>query len=328
MGIPISGNRFLITGGLSLIGSHIAEHLLSAGAAEVVLFDNLSLSTPQSVGGLLEQARVRFVRGDILNADELMAATQGMGGVFAVAGYLTLPMSQNPPTGLRVNVNGLLNVLEACRWSGVQKAIFSSSVATAGNVAAGHITEETPYHTSGLQPASALYGITKLLGEQLCRLYAQRHGVDTVSLRYATVYGERQHYRGVNALYIVDTYDKIVAGQRPRIPGDGSEVHDYVYVGDVARANLMAMEAQASGESCLVATGISTNINDIVRILLQQCGSKLKPEYGEDTAAVKSAASSDISFSNEKARRLLGWTPQVSIEEGVRRLIAWRRAAG
>ncbi|HEX9843043.1 MAG TPA: NAD-dependent epimerase/dehydratase family protein [bacterium] len=328
MGVPISGNRFLITGGLSLIGSHIAEHLLAAGAAEVVLFDNLSLSTPQSVGGLLEQARVRFVRGDLLNPDELMAAAQGIAGVFAVAGYLTLPMSQNPPTGLRVNVNGMLNVLEACRWSGVKKAVFSSSVATAGDVPSGLITEETPFHGQVMQPAAALYGITKLLGEQLCRLYAQRHGVDALSLRYATVYGERQHYRGVNALYIVDTYDKIMAGRRPRIPGDGGEVHDYVYVGDVARANLMAMEAKASGEACLVATGVSTTINDIVRILLRECGSTLEPEYGEDTGAVKSAASSDISFSNEKARRLLGWTPQVSIEEGIRRLIAWRRAAG
>lgn len=326
LGKSIAGNRFLITGGLSLIGSHIAEQLLAANAGEVILFDNLSLSAPGAIPEILENERVRFVKGDVLNLNELLDVLQGVTGVYALAAYLTLPLSQNPWTGIRVNVDGLLNLLEACRWSGVEKVIFSSSVATAGNLASGLITEETPYYMGGLQPAAALYGITKLMGEQMCRLYEQRHGIRSVALRYSTVYGERQHYRGVNALYIIDTYDRIMAGDAPEISGDGSEVHDYVYVGDVARANLMAMEAEVSGESMLIASGISTTINEIVQILLRECGSSLKPVYGKDSVGVKGATSSDIVVSRDKARQIMGWEPRVFIEEGIRRLIAWRKS--
>ena len=323
--MKIKGGKYVVTGGISLIGSHVAEQLLEAGAAEVVLLDNFSLGSTEMIGPLLEDPRVRLVRGDITRLNEQLDAFDGADGVFAVAGFLTLPFSANPSLGIEVNALGHFNILEAARHRGVRKVVFSSSVATYGDPEPGLIDETRPWRYHTMSPPGVLYGATKIIGETLGRLYSDRHGVQSVSLRYATVYGERQHYRGVNALYIIEAYDKIARGEAPVIPGDGSEVHDYVHVSDVARANLMAMESDATGEAFNVATGKATSLNRLVDIINEITGAGVQPVYQETAGAVRVTTSSELSFSIEKIGAAFGWTPQVSIEEGIARLIAWRR---
>ncbi|MBV9565686.1 MAG: NAD-dependent epimerase/dehydratase family protein, partial [Bradyrhizobium sp.] len=318
--------KFVITGGASLIGSHVAEHLLAQGAREVVLFDNYSLGSLDNVKDIVGDPRVKLVRGDILRINELYDAFDGTDGVFAVAGFLTLPLSQNPGLGLAVNVEGQVNIFEACRYRNVKRVVFSSSVATYGNPAPGLIEESTPSNFWTFGPAAALYGCTKVLGEQLCRLYSARHGIGAIALRYSTVYGERQHYRGVNALYIMENYDRIMRGERPQILDDGNEVHDYIHVADVARANVMAMASDVTAESFNVATGVATTLNRIVEILTEITGTELKPEYTTASGSqVRASATQQLDFSRAKIERMLGWTPEVPIEEGIRRLIAWRQ---
>ena len=322
----IAGNNFVITGGASLIGSHVADRLLAEGAGEIMLLDNFSLGTPETVAHLSGDPRVRLVKGDILRINDLYDAFKGAQGVFAIAGFLTLPLSQNPPLGLAVNVEGQVNTFEACRYAGVKKLIFSSSIAAYGDPQGTAVIDESfPANLAGYQPGSMLYSCTKLIGEALCKLYAQKYGVDAVALRYATVYGERQHYRGVNALYIIKNWDLIVAGERPVLPGDGSEVHDYIHVADVARANVMAMASDVSGETINVVTGVETTVKRIADILLDIAGSDLTPTYADEAGAVKATASASLKLSREKAKRLLGWEPQVGIEDGIARLIAWRK---
>jgi len=322
--MKIAGKKFLITGGVSLIGSHITELLLEQGAGQVVLFDNYSLSSPDTVGELLDDPRVRLVRGDILRTHELYDACAGVDGLFSVAAFLTLPLAQNPGLGLSVNVQGQANVLEACRYRSVKRVVFSSSTAVYGEPVPGVMDEATPANLAPFQPAAALYSASKLIGEHLCRLYHQRHGIASLSLRYATVYGERQHYRGVNALYIMENYDRIRRGERPVIPDDGREVHDYIHVSDVARANVLAMASEVSGESLNVATGTATTLNDVVATLLKVMGSDLRPEYRTPEGAVRASVGTHLAFSREKIGRVLGWQPQVSLEEGIRRLVQWR----
>ena len=327
--MDISGRRFVITGGASLIGSHVADRLLAEGAGEVVLLDNFSLGTPETVAHLDGDARVRLVKGDILRINELYDAFSGADGVFAIAGFLTLPLSQNPPLGLAVNVEGQVNTFEACRYAGVKKLIFSSSIAAYGEPEGEGVIDETaPANLAGYQPGSMLYSCTKLIGEALCKLYSQKHGVDAVALRYATVYGERQHYRGVNALYIIKNWDKIMLGQRPMLPGDGSEVHDYIHVADVARANVMAMASAVTGEVFNIVTGVETTVERIAEILLEIAGSDLKPIYADDAGAVKATSSASLKLSRAKAKAMLGWEPEVGVDEGIARLIAWRLAQG
>jgi UDP-glucose 4-epimerase len=318
--------RYLIAGGASLVGSHIAEQLLAQGAARVTLLDNFSLGTPSIVQFLLKDERVKLLKGDLLRVNELYDALENVDGVFAVAAFLTLPLAANPNLGLDVNVRGMLNLLEACRYRSVKKIIFCSSVAVYGQYAADAITEDSPLSWQGLQPAGALYAATKVIGESLCRLYKQKHGVDYNALRYSTVYGERQHYRGVNALYIIEAYDAIKAGKAPVLPGDGSEVHDYIYVGDVARANILAMTSNVSGASFNIVSGKDESLNDVVNTLLRVTGSKLRPEYRDDPARVRFTTSTKLGYRRDKAEKLLGWVPQVGLEEGIRRLVTWIEA--
>jgi UDP-glucose 4-epimerase len=323
--MEIAGGTFVITGGASLIGSHVADRLLVEGAAKAVLLDNFALGTPEAIAHLEGDSRVELVRGDILRTSELYDAFAGADGVFAIAGFLTLPLTQNPPLGLAVNVDGMVNVFEACRFQGVKKVVFSSSIAAIGEPGPEPITEETHSNFAAFQAGTKLYAASKLIGEGLCQLYSAKGGVDGIALRYATVYGERQHYRGVNALYIIENYDRIMRGERPKITGDGSEVHDYVHVADVARANVMAMACDAAGEIFNIGSGISTNLVRLVEILREVTRSELEPEYVESGGAVKSTSGSTIDFRIDKAKRMLGWEPEVGIEEGMRRLIEWRK---
>jgi UDP-glucose 4-epimerase len=327
--MKIAGARFVVTGGASLIGSHVADRLLAEGAREVVLLDNFSLGTPETVAHLSGERRVKLVKGDILRLGELFDAFVGADGVFAIAGFLTLPLSQNPPLGLAVNVEGMVNVFEACRYTGVKKVVFSSSIAAYGEPEGDAVIDESfPANLAGYQPGSMLYSCTKLIGEALGKLYSQRHGVDAISLRYSTVYGERQHYRGVNALYIIQNYDRIRQGLRPTLPGDGSEVHDYIHVADVARANVMAMGADVTGEVFNVVSGIETTVKRITDILLEITGSDLEPEYADDSGAVKATSSPSLKLSREKIKNAIGWEPEVSVEDGIRRLVGWIEAQG
>ena len=321
----IKGGKFVVTGGASLIGSHVAERLLAEGAREVVLLDNYALGSPDTVKSLLGDSRVKLLRGDILRVNELFDALDGVSGVFAIAGFLTLPLSHNPSLGLAVNVEGQVNIFEACRYRGVKKVVFSSSIAVYGEPPPGLLDESTAAYLANVPPATALYACTKMLGENLCRLYSAKHGIQAIALRYATVYGERQHYRGVNALYIMENYDRIMRGEAPVIPDDGSEVHDYIHVSDVARANVMAMASDVTGESFTVASGVATDLNRVVGLLLKVTGSDLKPVYKTNASAVRSSVSKHLDFSLAKIEKMIGWKPEVSIEDGIRRLIEWRK---
>jgi UDP-glucose 4-epimerase len=321
----IKDGRFVITGGASLIGSHVADVLLAQGAREVILLDNFSLGTPETVAHLSNDSRVKLVRGDILRINELYDSFKGADGVFSIAGFLTIPLSQNPALGLQVNVDGQVNVFEACRYAGVKKVVFSSSVAVYGETGAGVTDESTPANLAKYQPGAMLYSCTKMIGEALGKLYAAKHGVQSISLRYSTVYGERQHFRGVNALYIIENNDRIARGERPTITGDGSEVHDYIHVSDVARANVAAMASDVSGEVFNCVTGVATNLNTLVNLLLKITGSKLEPLYVTSGGGIKASAGADMDFSRAKIEKMIGWKPEVDLEEGLRRLIAWRK---
>jgi len=284
------------------------------------------LGTPSSIAHLDNEPRVKRLRGDVMRLSDLLDAMKDVDGVFALAGYLTLPMALDPLTGVSVNTLGMVNTLEACRFAGVRRLIFSSSVAVYGNPSTHPITEETAYVSTGLQPPSLLYGSSKLMGEALCARYHRAHGIEFNALRFASVYGERQHARAVNAVFVAQVCDQVQRGEAPVIEGDGSEVHDYVYVTDVARACVLAMHSVSHGHTLNIATGEDTTHTRIAQLALRLCGrTDLTPDYREDRRAVRSAAGSRLGFSREKAAREIGWEPRVGIEDGMRRLIDWQK---
>ncbi|CAN5177893.1 SDR family oxidoreductase [soil metagenome] len=317
---------YLITGGASPIGSHTADQPLAEGAKEVRLLDNYSLGTPATIAHLDAEPRVTRIRGDILRLPDLLEAMKDVDGVFMLAGYLTLPMALDPLAGVSVNTIGMVNTLEACRFSGVRRVVFSSSVAVYGNPQTYPVTEETGYVSAGSQPATLLYGSSKLMGEALCARYAKAFDVQFNALRFASVYGERQHARAVNAVFVAKVCDQVRSGQAPVIEGDGSEVHDYVYVTDIARACVLAMHSESHGHCLNISTGEDTTHTRVAELALKVCGrADLKPEYREDRRAVKSAAGTRLGFSRAKAEREIGWVPEVGIEDGIRRLVEWQK---
>jgi UDP-glucose 4-epimerase len=328
--MTITGRRFLLVGGASLIGSHLAEALLDTGASEVVLFDNFSLSSPDVVRSLSQKPSVRVVRGDVLKLNQVMEAMKDVDGVFLLAAYLTLPLAQSPALGAEVNVMGVVNVLEASRLLGGKKVVLASSIAVYGTNVEGLVDESTPLGSAGVSPAYGAYAASKLMGEHLGRLYAQKFKVEFCSVRYSTVYGENQHSRGVNALYILEAMQNVKEGRPPQIRDTGAEAHDYIHAGDAARGMLLAMDKGRAGQSYNVATGRSTSVKEVVDLVLKELGSTLEPEYVADSRDARSTADHELHISNTLAREELGWEPRVSLPEGIGRLRRWMemQAAG
>ncbi|MDC7786961.1 NAD-dependent epimerase/dehydratase family protein [Rhodoplanes sp. TEM] len=329
--LPIDGRRFLIVGGASLVGSTTADLLLARGAGRVVLFDNFSFGSRDAVRHLVDDQRVTIVSGDVMRLPDLLAATEGVDGVLHLAAMMTISMDRDPWAGLDVNVRGAQNVIEACVVRGVGKLVFASSNAVYGYGpgVAGDLVEDTPFHAAGAPPAAILYGASKIVGEQLCRQAHQKRGLDYVVLRYSTVYGERQHYRAANALYIVETHDRIKAGLRPRVIGDGAETKHFVYVGDLARANAMAFEADASDVAVNVSGPEPVTTLQLVELVCELTGTSLRPEHvAPEAGKVRLTSGGAFRIDHAAAERAIGWRPEVGMREGLRRLLAWRDQAG
>lgn len=327
--LPVRGARILIAGAASLVGSHTADVLLEAGAAEVLLLDNFAFGTVEAIAHLQDNPRVKIVRGDLTRLPDLLAATEGVDGVLHLAAYMTLGFAQTPWQAVDVNVRGAQNMLEACRVNKVKKVVFASSNAVYGYGSGiqGALVENGPFHSTGAPPAAILYGASKIMGEQLCRQYYQKHGLNYVVLRYSTVYGERQHYRAANSLYIMETYDKVRRGERPVLPGDGTDTKHFVNVADVARANLAAFQSASTDVAVNVSGPEPITTGELVRLVLDYCGSDLKPEIKPDPpGTVRLTSGGAFHIPHDLAGELIGWQPQVKMKEGIARLLAWREA--
>ena len=322
MGISLAGSRILVAGGGSLVGSHLAAALLERDVAEVVIYDPIAFDAEDALGPLKEDARVTMVRGDLMKLHQTIRHMDGIDGAVNLAAYMTLGLSTNPIDAVDLNVRGHMHFLEAARACKVRKLVFASSSAVYGYGIGGGRDETTPHHNAGIPAAAAAYGATKILGEQLCRLYQAQHGLDYVVLRFSTVYGENQHYRAANALYIIETYDRVKAGLRPQLFGDGTEAKDFVYAGDVARAVCLALESEATDVALNTSGGRPITTREIVDLVSRIAGSEAEPEYIADDGRVRLPTGAGLHFINDKALEVLGWQPEMDFEEGVRRLLA------
>jgi len=319
----ISGGKFVVVGGASLLGSHLGEQLLAGGAREVVLLDNLSLGSTDAIDFLLADKRCSFQRADALRLNELFDPFAKADGVFLVAGFLGAPMMANPWMGIDVNVRAVQNVLEACRYQGVKKVVYSSSVGVYGAIGDEPNSDDSPLRWAGMQPGLILYCASKIMGEGIGLLYHQKHGVGFLAMRYSAMYGERQHKRASAVTLMVQAWERLRAGLPPHIEGNGRQVQDYIYAGDAARANVMGMESEASGTGMNIASGVDSSQNRIIELITRACDSDLKPEYRDDPTRVKMPTQEKQGYSIERAKTLLGCERNVSIEEGIPRLVAW-----
>ena len=327
--VRIRDGQFLIVGGASLVGSASAELLLREGACRVTILDSFYQGSREAIAHLAGDERLQLVEGDVLRLPHLLAAARGVDGVLHLAAVMSLTMDRDPWMGLNVNIMGTQNVIEACCASGVAKLVLASSTAAYGYGpgVVGDLKEGTPFHSAGAPPAAILYGASKIVGEQLCRNAYLKRGLNYVALRYATVYGERQHYRAANALYIVETHDRVRQGLRPQVIGDGSETKHFVHVSDVARANLAALASDATDAVLNISGPAPITTLDIVRLVTELAGKALEPEHiAPDPAKVRLTSGGPWHLDHAAAERVIGWRPEVDMREGIRRLIAWRES--
>ncbi len=311
----ITGARVLVIGGAGFIGSHLVDLLLEEDVAEVIVFDNFVRGRWENLTGAMRSPKVRVIPGDIRDFEAVAAAADGADFAFHLAALWLLQCAENPRAALEVNVVGTFNVLAACRAAGVKRLVFSSSASVYGDMVQDPMTEDHPFNNR------TMYGATKIAGEQMCHSFAEMYGLDWVGLRYFNVYGPRQDYRGAYVAVMMKALDRIDAGLPPVIFGDGSQSYDFVYVGDVARANLLALKAKATDECFNVASGKATSIGELIGLLLELTGSDLEPEYRPETQTFVARRRGSI----EKAARLLGFRTQVDLRDGMQRLIEWRR---
>ncbi len=329
--VPVRGNRFLIVGGASLVGSATADLLLQEGAGEVTILDSFYQGSREAIRHIEDNPRLKVIQGDVMRLPQLLAATKGVDGVLHLAAVMSITMDRDPWVGLDVNIRGTQNAIEAACSNGVKKLVFASSNAVYGYGPGivGDLVEGTPFHSVDAPPAAILYGASKIVGEQLCRDAHRKRGLDYVVLRYSTVYGERQHYRAANALYIIETHDRVRSGQRPQVIGDGSEAKHFVHVSDVARANVAAFVSSATDAAVNISGPEPTTTLEIVRLVTELAGKNLSPEHVEpDPGKVRLTSGGPWRIDHRAAERTIGWRPQVDMREGIRRLLAWREAAG
>ncbi len=313
----IEGARILVTGGAGLIGSHLTDQLLAAGAAEVVILDNLSRGQPRNLASALTSGRVRLIEGDIRDRATVVAAIDGIDLVFHLAAIRLTQCAEDPRLAVDVMALGTFNVFEAAALAKVDRVIAASSSSIYG-LAERFPTDERhhPYANT------TLYGAAKIFGEGLLASLRETHGLDHVSLRPFNVYGPRMDIHGAYTEVLVRWMERISRGEPPIIFGDGSQSMDFVYVEDVARAFVIAASGDVSGMVFNVASGTETTLRELAERLLAVMGSSLSIEY--QPARAVSAVTRRIA-DTRLARERLGFCAEVGLAEGLGRMVEWWR---
>jgi UDP-glucose 4-epimerase len=310
--------RLLVIGGAGFIGSHIVEQLTQTDVAEIIVYDSFFRGRCENLRTSLQDPRVSIFPhgGDILHTDILDRAMEGIDGVFHLAALWLLQCYEYPRAAFDVNIRGTFNVIEAVIKHKVKRVVFSSSASVYGDALAVPMTENHPYNNF------SFYGATKIAGEHMFKSLGHRYSLEWVGLRYMNVYGPGQDYKGAYIAVIMKILDRLDQRRPPIIYGDGSQQYDFIYVSDVARANILAMQADVSGTCYNVGRGIGTSIEELAELLLHLTSNNLPIEYqpaGQTfvTTRIGSTAAAECD---------LGFRWQVDLEEGLRRLIAWRQA--
>jgi UDP-glucose 4-epimerase len=273
----------MITGGAGLIGSHLADRLAALGAHEIVIYDDLSRGRAGNLDAARATGRVTLVEADIRDRGTLGRSMEGIDALFHLAAIRLTQCVEAPRLALEVMVDGTFNVVDCALEAGVAKLVYASSASIYG-MADRFPTDEThpPYDNN------TLYGAAKLFGEGLLRSTRERNGLDYVALRPFNVYGPRMDTEGAYTEVLVRWMDRIERGLPPIIFGDGVQSMDFVYVDDVARAFVLAAEADAPGEVFNIASGVETSLATLARALTAAMGASVAVEHGRSASSPRS----------------------------------------
>ena len=304
--------KCLVTGGAGFIGSHIAEALLRRGD-KVRILDNLSAGTQENLDAIGKKAE--FFLGDLKNISDVEKAVTGIDVIFHHAAMRSVPKSVDMPLASNENnVTGTLNLLIAARKSGVKRVIYASSSSVYGN------NKTFPQSETLIPAPRSPYAVSKLAAEHYCVMYAKTLGLETVSLRYFNVFGPRQALESKYAVVVPKFMAAAISGDTLEVHSDGKQSRDFTYIDNVVQGNLLAASAKnVAGEVFNLACGENYSLLDIIRVLEKLCGKKLKRKHSSERVGDVRRTWADM----RKAKKLLGYKPSVSFEDGLARTWDW-----
>jgi UDP-glucose 4-epimerase len=312
---PIRGGRILVTGGAGTIGSTLVDQLVENGAAEVVVLDNFVRGRRQNLDRAVAGGTVTIVEGDVCDRELVAELTEGIDIVFHQAAIRITQCAEEPRLALEVLVDGTFNVVDSAAACGVDKLIAASSASVYG------LAEQFPTDESHHPYANdTLYGAAKTFNEGLLRSYHAMKGLDYVALRYFNVYGPRMDVHGAYTEVLVRWMERIARGERPLIFGDGRQTMDFVCVPDIARANILAAEANVTDEVFNVASESETSLNQLAETLLRVMGSEQSIEYGPERSV--NGVTRRLADTSA-AKEALGFSAEIDLEEGLTQLVEW-----
>jgi UDP-glucose 4-epimerase len=315
--IPLENTRVLVTGGAGFIGCNLVRRLLRDGARVTVL-DDLFTGRLEN----LPREGIEFVKGSVCDAGTVEKLVREAEVILHAAARNIVVSTRNPREDFETNIGGTLNVLMAARAAGasVRRVVYTSSTSVYGNPRYLPINEDD--HLSLLTP----YAVSKLSGENYCMAFFESYGVPATAVRYSNVYGPGQDpanpYCGVVAKFI----ESLFAGRPPVIHGDGEQTRDFTFVDDAVEATVLAAQSdRALGEVFNVGTGVETRVNELAATLIRIVGADLAPEH-TNRRDVDNIRRRVVNI--EKTRRTLRWIPDTTLENGLRRTVAWQREQG
>jgi UDP-glucose 4-epimerase len=317
--VKLDQSTIVVTGGAGLIGSTTIDVLLAEhNPRAVIIVDDFSRGTRSNIEQAMKDSRVSVVEGDIRDRAALARIFADADAVIHMAALRITACAADPRLAFDVMCTGAFNVVEAAQAAGVKKVVTASTASVYGMAEEFPTTESHhPYNNR------TWYGASKIMLEGLLRSFNDMYGLPYVALRYFNVYGPRMDIHGKYTEVLIRWMERIDAGRRPLVLGDGSHTMDFVYVDDVARANILALASDVSDEVFNVATGVETSLNDLAAALARAMGVRVTPEYGPERTV--NPVPRRLA-STEKARRMLGFSASLTLEEGLSRLVQWWRA--
>jgi UDP-glucose 4-epimerase len=314
----LSGARVVVTGGAGNVGSHIVDAAIAAGAREVIALDALVRGVPENLDRALGTGKARLVELDIRDREAVVASLQGCDVVFHQAALRWTRCQEAPHECQEVMVDGTFNVLEAATQAKVRRVVLASSAVVYGEPVRLPIDEDHPLN------GTTVYGAAKVANEQMGHAFARLHDLPVVALRYFNVYGPRMDIRSRFVEVMVRWLNAIDEAKPLTLFGDGSASADFVYVGDVVRANILACESRATDAIVNVCSGVETRMRDLAALLLELTGSDVGITYEtQPPGALPQRRYGDP----QRAADVLGFRAETELSEGLRRLIEWRRQA-
>ncbi|MFG1660123.1 NAD-dependent epimerase/dehydratase family protein [Micromonospora chersina] len=307
----------LVTGGAGTIGSHVVDLLVQGGAREVVVLDNFVRGRRENLQWARQNGPVRLVEGDIRDAGLVREVSRGRDLVFHLAAIRITQCAEEPRLANEVLVDGTFNVLEAAAAEGVRKVVASSSASVYGLAEVFPTTERHhPYNND------TFYGAAKAFNEGMLRSFHSMYGLDYVALRYFNVYGPRMDIHGLYTEVLIRWMERIESGTPPLILGDGLQTMDFVHVADIARANILAAEADVTDEVFNIASGTETSLKELAQALSEVMKSDLPPQHGPARAV--NGVTRRLADTSAAAERI-GFRAGIGLHEGLQGLVDWWR---